>query len=90
MGRRWFDLISRFGNSVLLLIPAENTKYRQASWRSLILSSTVYLANLQARIRKLSVREFSRLLNILEQSRNFQVLLKTAHQMFQSVHLQSA
>jgi len=29
LGRPWFDMISRFGNGVLLLIPSELTNYRQ-------------------------------------------------------------
>ena len=45
-GRPWFDMISRFGNGVLLLIPAKVTNDRQVSWRSLMPLGTVYLANL--------------------------------------------
>ena len=46
LGRPWFDMISRFGNGVLLLIPAELTNDRQASKQSLMPSGTAYLANI--------------------------------------------
>ena len=46
LGRPWFDMISQFGNGVLLLIPAELTNDRQVFQRSLMPSGTAYLANL--------------------------------------------
>ncbi|KAL8831576.1 MAG: hypothetical protein Q9191_000785 [Dirinaria sp. TL-2023a] len=46
LGRPWFNMISRFGNGVLLLIPAELTNDRQASLQSLVPSGIAYLADI--------------------------------------------